>query len=237
MSLECLYLPANKDTLRTFWTNASRNINSLGVSKSSEEAGEVTWQIRTSNGVSNGTNIGTKDENHRSRYGTIIENPKSNGASDRVEFIIPADQVQANIAVKGTVGGVAGTTTSGIAVSSYAGPAPGGVLDTAVTNPADHNLILVGGPAVNRLSAQFLNVPFPSYGAASGLAAGEAMLSWKDNAGKVALVVAGWEADDTTRAAMVLRNFEAYKTQLTGKTEVKVTGSSSSPIIVSSGST
>ena len=223
---------ANKDTIRTFWTNTSRNINSLGVSKSSEEAGEVTWQIRNSNGVTNGSNIGTKDENHRSRYGVVIEDPKSEGASDRVQFMIPSDQVQANVVVKGlsAAGGTTGTST-GNALATY-DLAPSGMLDTQVTTPASYNLILVGGPAVNRLSAQFLGVTYPAYGEASGLKTGEAVLSLKDNGDKVALIVAGWEGTDTQRAAAVLKNYEAYKGKLTGA-EVKVSGTTASPTVVS----
>lgn len=208
-------------------TAAKLGFSSLGGTKSSEEGSEVRWGP-------NQDNLGTKDENHRTKYGVVVEDPKSNGASDRVELLIPGDQLQGNVVVKGTAGGTTAATTSGIAISSYIGAAPGGVLDTEVTNPADHNLILVGGPAVNSLSAQFLGVPYPSYGAASGLAEGEAILSWKDNAGKVALVVAGWESDDTRRAATVLKDYEAHLAELDGKAEVIVTGTSASPTIVSS---
>jgi len=216
-------LAANVDSINTFWENGSRNIVNLGATKSSEEAGEVQWE---------GTNIGTKDENHRSRYGVIIEDPKSNGASDRVEFMIPSDQVQANVVIKGVAGAVSGGSGgTGSAISTYAGKGPGAVKDTEVSNPSDHNLILVGGPAVNRLSAQYLGLEYPAYGAASGLSAGEAMISLKTNADNVALVVAGWEGTDTQRAARVLGDYSAYT--LTGN-EVKVTGTTSSPTVVSS---
>lgn len=225
-------LRANIDTIRTFWTNASRNINSLGASKSSEEAGEVAWLIRVSNGVSNGTNLGTKDENHRTRYGVVVKDPKSAGASDNVQFKIPSDQVQANVVVKGlSVAGGSTSASSGSALATY-DLAPSGMLDTQVTTPANYNLILVGGPAVNKLSAQFLGVTYPAYGEASGLKSGEALLSLKDNGDKVALIVAGWAGEDTQRAATVLKNYEAYKSKLMGS-EVKVSGTIASPTIVS----
>ncbi len=224
-------LISGTDHLYTYWMNASDGMQSLGVTKSSEEASETVWGY-TSPGTSF-TNIGTKDEDHRTRYGIIVKDPKSGGASDRVEFMIPGDQVQANVVVKGGVGGLSGTVSTGQALSTFAGAAPDAVLDTEVTNTADHNLILVGGPAVNRLSAQFLGLTYPAYGAASGLSPGEAILSYKANGEKAALIVAGWEAADTRRASTVLKNFDAYKSQFTG-TEVKVTGTSSSPTIVSS---
>ena len=224
-------LISGTDHLYTYWMNATDGMQSLGVTKSSEEASETVWGY-TSPGTSF-TNIGTKDEDHRTRYGIIINDPKSGGASDRAEFMVPGDQLQANVVVKGGAGGVSGTTSTGQAVSTYAGAAPTPVLDTEVTNAADHNLILVGGPAVNRLSAQFLNVVYPAFGVASGLSPNEAILSLKANGEKMALIVAGWESADTRRAGEVLKNFEAYKTQMTGM-EVKVTGTSSSPTIVSS---
>lgn len=214
-------LVANVDTIYTYWTNTTTGITQLGTTKSSEEAGEVNWE---------GTTIGTKDENHRTKYGIVIKDPKSAGASDRVEFMIPGDQVQANVVIKG----VSSTTTpggSGNALATY-DLAPSGVLDTQVTTAADNNLILVGGPAVNKLSAQFLGVTYPAYGEASGLKQGEAILSMKANGEKVALIVAGWEGEDTQRAAGVLKNYEAYKGKLMGS-EVKVTGTISSPTIVS----
>jgi len=220
-------LAADLDNIIMTWGRNAWSITSLGATADSEEAGELVWGPAQ-------TTIGTKDENLRTRYGIIIVNPENNGKNDRVTLKIPGDQVMANVVVKGTAGAVGGgTVTSGQALSSFAGAGPSPVLDTEVTNPADHNLILVGGPAVNRLSAQFLGLTYPTYGAASGLSPGEAIISLKANGAKMALIVAGWEAADTRRAAAVLKNFEAYKTQLTGN-EVKVTGTTSNPTIVSS---
>src|SRR3989338_4580605 len=216
-------LEANVDSVATFWTATVPTVTQLGATKSSEEAGEVRWQT---------TNLGTKDEDHRTKYGIVIKDPKSSGASDKVEFMIPGDQVQANVVVKGlsAVGSTTSTST-GNALATY-DLAPSGMLDTQVTTPESYNLILVGGPAVNRLSAQFLGVTYPAYGEASGLSAGEAVLSLKDNGEKVALIVAGWEGTDTQRAAVVLKNYEAYSGKLTGA-EVKVSGTTASPTIVS----
>jgi len=216
-------LAAGQDSLSTFWTATVSGVSSLGATKSSEEAGEVRWTS---------TNLGTKDEDHRGKYGVVIQDPKSNGASDKVSFLVPADQVQANVVVKGLSGvGSSVSSSTGSALATY-DLAPSGMLDTQVSTPSSYNLILVGGPAVNRLSAQFMGVSYPAYGAASGLSAGEAVLSLKDNGDKVALIVAGWEGTDTQRAAMVLKNYEAYKGKLMGA-EVKVSGTTSSPTVVS----
>src|SRR3989344_4687555 len=224
-------LTVGTDTVAIWFSRASGAISALGSTKSSEEAAEVVWDQAATHGTT--TNIGTKDENHRFSYGTIIVDPKGNGASDRELFKIPSDQVQVNVVVKPGTGATASATTSGgIAISSYA-TAPSAVLDSEVTTPADHNLVLVGGPAVNKLSAEFLGKTFPAYGEASGLKEGEAVLELKDNGGNVALIVAGWEGEDTRRAARVLQNYRAYTAQLKG-TSVKVAGTTSSPTIVTS---
>ncbi len=221
-------LAAGQDDLYMNWSRTTGGFNSLGTTQSSEEGAELRW------GPSQ-TNIGTKNTGDlRTKYGVVVKEPKSSGANDKVQLMIPSDQVQANVEVRGN-GAVSsgGVSTGGIAVASYAGPAPGAVKDTEVGSTAGQNLILVGGPAVNKLSAQFLGLQYPAYGAASGLSPGEAIISWKDNSGKAALVVAGWEGTDTQRASRVLRDYQAYKTQLMGS-EVKVTGTTSAPTVVSS---
>ncbi|MFA6889084.1 MAG: hypothetical protein WC254_06330, partial [Candidatus Woesearchaeota archaeon] len=94
------------------------------------------------------------------------------------------------------------------------------------------NQIIVGGPAVNRLAAEAVGVTYPAYGLSSGLlqGAGEAVIKLVEQGSKVAIVVAGWEAEDTQRATTVLANYANYATKLTGA-EVKVTGTISSPVI------
>ncbi len=221
-------LPATLDDLYIGnWTRTTTGVSALGATKSSEEAGEVRWSSAR-------TSLGTKDENHRTRYGIILKDQKSQGSSDRVELRVPGDQVQGNVVVKPGTGSLASAsgTSSGVAISTYA-KAPDAMLDTEVTTPADYNLILVGGPAVNKLSAQFLGKTYPAYGEDSGLKEGEAVLEIKENGANVALIVAGWAGEDTRRAAKVLQSYKAFSTQLKG-TSVKVAGTTSSPTIVTS---
>ena len=163
------------------------------------------------------TAIGTKDEDHRSRYGIIIETPKTKGAGDKVEFGIPSDFMQANVVIKGESAVVSGGSSGG----------------DVVINCRSTNLILVGGPAVNRLSAEFLGLVYPAYGADSGISSGEAIISLKDNGNKVAMIVAGYEAGDTVRASRVLRDYSAYASNLKGA-EVTVKGTTSNPTVVAS---
>ncbi len=200
------------------WGLTTYDFNRLGVTASSEEAAEFYW-LTNKAGLSN-KSIGNKDEDHRELYGIIIRDPKSQSSSDQVVIEVPGDQVQANVVVKGsasTVSGASGTIISQVAT------APKVVTANEVTSTAGKNLILVGGPCVNELTAKFLGLTFPSCGAASGLSPGEAIIKLVDNGDKVAMIIAGWERDDTRRAAAALENYKAYTGKLKG-TEVKVTG-------------
>ncbi len=63
------------------------------------------------------------------------------------------------------------------------------------------NLVLVGGPCVNSATAEWLGVPAGSCGDASGIAQDTGLIRLMESAGKTALIVAGWETEDTQRAA------------------------------------
>ena len=217
-------LAVGSDTIWSNWSLSNNDLNGLGDSATSEEAGELKWETTT---------IGTKDEDHRSRFGIIIRNPKSTGSSDKVKLDIPTDMMQANVVIKGASAKVSSGTSGGTVISAVA-TAPSAVTDDQVVDKTADNLILVGGPAVNKLSAEFMGLAYPTYGAATGLSEGEAIISLKTNGAKVAMIVAGWAAEDTQRASKVLKDYKAYATDLKGA-EVSVKGTSASPTLVASG--
>jgi len=90
-------LPDYNDNLSMIWGLVNDEFNSLGSRPSLEESIELQWT-----GTNDGTTklIGAKDEDHRSRYGIIIRDPKAHGSSDEVVLDIPGDQVQANVVIK-----------------------------------------------------------------------------------------------------------------------------------------
>ncbi|MFO8016123.1 MAG: S-layer protein [Candidatus Woesearchaeota archaeon] len=91
------------------------------------------------------------------------------------------------------------------------------------------NLIAVGGPAINKASAVLMGLDFPASGDESGIESGTAMIKLYENGDNVAMVVAGYDAEDTRRATTVMANHEDY--DLSGD-EVVVTGTSLSDITV-----
>ena len=82
------------DDIKAVWGVANGNFDKLGPTSTTEEAGELLW------GSLPTTPIGAKDEDHRTRYGIIVKNPKSNSASERVLVQIPSDQGFARISIK-----------------------------------------------------------------------------------------------------------------------------------------
>ncbi len=185
--------------------------SSLGGTVSKEEAGELHW------GKGFISHIGEKDEDHRTAYGIIIKDPKSNGGSDSVVLEIPKDQVQVNVVVKGQATTVVGGAISYVPAKIDVNP----MLDSDVTSPTAHNLVLVGGPVVNTLTASFVGSDWI-------LGSGEALIKLVTNGDKVALVIAGTDAIDTRMACKVLANYEDYNLETT---EQIITGTISAPTI------
>jgi len=165
--------------------------------------------------------------------GVILRDPDGNlQGKGSVEFSIPEEEVKANIIVSGPETTTTTQQFSSVTVNSVAGQSVI-KLDTEVTDPASRNLILVGGPAVNRLTAQAMGLNYPTTGADSGVPEGAALIRMVENAfggSNTALVVAGWDAEDTRAAASVLQNYRSYANQLDGKMEVKVSGTSVSAV-------
>ncbi|MAG20178.1 hypothetical protein CL618_01975 [archaeon] len=213
-------LADNTDDIDFLFTSsaagATGDFDALGLTASSEEANELIW------GASHMTNtsaLGTKDEDHRTAYGIIVKDPKSNGGSDQIVLEIPGDQVQANIVVKGAATTVA-KGGSGYQINPL--PSPIAVIDTQITgNENAYNVIAIGGPAVNAVAEKFLGLSADQYRAQ--YSPGEAVLKVVQNGNNVALVAAGYNADDTRRAALVLANHASFSL---GTTEQIVRGSS-----------
>ncbi len=200
------------DDLMLALKNSTTAFNGFGTTADQSEASELVWNWA----VNASKNIGTKDEDHRTLYGIVIKDPDSALGSDTLTLEVPSDQVKANIVVKGTSTSVSST----IGAASVTDTAPPMVKDSEVSVPENDNLLLVGGPVVNDLTARFI-------GSTWAYRPGEAIISVKANGAKVALVVAGTDAVDTRRAGRVLRDYQLYRTRLVGG-QVKVSGTSSS---------
>ncbi len=98
--------------------------------------------------------------------------------------------------------------------STIGGATLGDVLvkDTEISSVSSKNLVIVGGSCINSVAAKVLGVAQHTCGAAftsaTGIGSGEFLIKGVSGAyttGKIALVVAGYEAADTVNAATYLR--------------------------------
>lgn len=193
------YLADYNDNITMRWGLGSIGITELGDTASSEEADELLWN--GPGGTAEKT-IGTKDEDHRTRYGIIIRDPKSNGASDQVVLDIPANQVKANIVVKGTT---ASTSTSG-GSCTVAEINPKSMLDSEISDATAYNLIVVGGPCANSIAEDVFGVTCSDW----PYKAGEGVVKLVANGNKAAMLVAGTSALDTRRTAKAIKDYKSY---------------------------
>jgi hypothetical protein len=185
--------------------DSSENMYKLGAEEEDAEGGDVTFE---KGGASTWSNIGTEDGDLMTPYGAIIYSTETHGNNDEVRMSIPDDQVQASITIAGP-GAVTETTMDSVSINSVAGQKIIS-LDSDVSDPTATNMILVGGPAVNSLTAKALGLAFPTSGAASTVPEGAAMLKLVENAfggSNTALIVAGWEKAETAAAASVLSQY------------------------------
>lgn len=169
-----------------------------------------------------------KEENLRTKHGVILYDPKADQSGDRLRLAMPGDvnDYKANVRVARPK---EGTVEGGGVVKKAADVT---MKDSEVTDLTKYNAVVVGGPCVNKATRQLLNMAAdtPVCGTDSGLTGpGEAVVELKANGAKQALLVWGWEADDTRRAAVLLKDPTVFKQKLTeaGKsaaTQVTVKG-------------
>jgi len=182
----------------TLTNNAESIVISLGVSGTSfKQLGSIEEEAQPSDVVIGTVNIGTREDDVFTHYGTIVRDPENNADSDRVILSVPDEQVFGKVSVKG----------QGKAVDDEEVPELGGVVikDTEIASHTDKNLIIVGGSCINAEAAKLLGghacgVDFTTK---TGVAINQYIIQSfvsTYNAEKVAVVVAGYEAADTTKA-------------------------------------
>jgi len=168
--------------------NDNGSFTHLGVTSETAEDDEI--QI-------NGKPVGDEDENVLSHKGLILYNSESNAEDDEVIFGVPSEQVFATISVLGIGEDVIDETV----------PQLGSIIvkDTEVSSVANKNLIVVGGSCINTVAAKLFGVPVNTCGeaftVATGIGAGQYIIEQYTspyNSEKVALLVAGYEAAETT---------------------------------------
>jgi len=139
------------------------------------------------------------------RYGSEIKSTDPSDAPVSLEVKIPKSIVKPLVYVT-TADGVTVTTTTGGTTSL------GEILvkDTEISSVQSKNLIVVGGSCINSVAANLVGEPAcgADFTSKTGVGSGEFLIqSFGDayTSGKIALLVAGYDAADTVKASTYLR--------------------------------
>jgi len=162
-------------------------------------------------------------------WGTLVAEDSNTASQKVVTISYPKSQVYADIFVGAldsvvTQGGSNGGSATSIGSIT--------VTDAEASSMTSKNLIVVGGSCINSVAAQLLGGAFcgADFTAKTGIAEGQAMIkSFPQGTDKVALLVAGYNAADTTKAVTYLINKGADTTVGAG---VKVTAADTAVALV-----
>jgi hypothetical protein len=190
---EVAYLKvSDSDTLLNA-TAATGALEQLGATEEEAEAGDIVF---------NGTDVSTEDYDYMDHYGIKLSDGttvNSEADDDMVTLSIPEEQVYAQV-----------TVSMGAVVEDSASGASGvmTVYDNEVSSASGKNLIVIGGSCVNTVAAELLGGALcgDAFTAATGIKSGEALIQSFSRSGKTALLVAGYNAEDTTKAITYLSN-------------------------------
>jgi len=203
----------------------------LGATQSTSEADDVYVTTEGSQAAA-----GKKTQDIVDDSGMIVLSTENMGASDKVVLKVPFKDLLAKVYFgKQGSGAVAGS----ISYSSYPSiPITSSIakLDSEITaTEKAKNLITVGGSCVNKVTADALGLTYPTCGVSSTIPENKGIVKvvdspYTEGSGKVVVVVAGWEADNTRAASSVL---QLYDTKLAGVTAsaVEVTGTVGAPTV------
>jgi len=227
--------------------DSSRDIFKIGLGESGDSKIDIDAYtgINQTGGTYTGTLQQAEDGSYRygwyTNYGMFIELDEIGSGNTQNELTLTYPDEQAFGAFFVETGATTTTTATGAGVVETTTVTKidvgAAVLDTdpaVAGHETEKNLIVVGGPAINKAAAVLLGLPFPSYGAASTIPENAAIIKLVEQTdGTVAVIVAGWTADDSQRASRVLADYATYQDAgtLTG-TEVQVTGTSLTDITV-----
>ena len=123
---------------------------------------------------------------------------KPSSGQDSVKVIYHGSEVSADVYITPPEVTIGTGTEAGVMT----------VDDTEAASVAGKNLIVVGGSAINSVAAELLGGAYSDgeFPTMTGVAAGEFLIQSFDRSGKTAMLVAGFNAADTTKATTYLLN-------------------------------
>jgi hypothetical protein len=133
-----------------------------------------------------------------SALATEILHDRSDSDQKSVKFMYHGDEVEAGVYLTSADAVMMDGEDAGVMT----------VKDSEVSTVSGKNLVVVGGSAINSVAAELLGGAYSEamFTSATGVGAGEFLIQSFDRAGKTALLVAGYNAADTEKAATYLLN-------------------------------
>ncbi len=145
---------------------------------------------------------GKDDEDRKGSYGMYWSDIESQLDSDEISLNVPYEQQKAKFVVTSKASSVSSGSEGGMYEEVQPIGVGLGMLDTdAGASLGDKSMIVVGGPSVNTVAMELMGNP-TSEQIQETFTEGKAMIKWYDD--QMAMLVAGWGADDTHHAAQVL---------------------------------
>jgi len=138
-------------------------------------------------------------------WGTMVSTDRGASSAKKVTISYPDEQVYALVSI-----GAPGSSVGVVGGSSGAQLGEVLAMDSEVSSVSSKNLIVVGGSCINSVAANLVGQAYcgSAWTTATGVGSGQFLIqSFADKytAGKIALLVAGYEAADTINAATYLR--------------------------------
>ena len=137
-------------------------------------------------------------------YGSLVERDTSTGTNNYVKVMYPEEEMTVNVLVTSAGTSISvGSSTGGnvVALGKVS------VKDSDIASVQAKNLIVVGGSCINSVSANLLGFSSPTCGAdftaKAGVSSGQFLIGVYNSpytTGKIAMLVAGYDAADTTSA-------------------------------------
>jgi len=205
--------------------------NALGSSVSSTENTYLTYGLAATNDTSaliiayGGTTPKARSGGFTSDYGTKFVSADIT----QVVLDIPKSQTYGDLLLGREAGAVTGEVETKTPIQITFDVAK---LDTEIADPSalTTDVVVMGGPAVNRLAAQLLDKTYPAKGAESGIPENAALIQVFQDAfgsGHVAVLIAGWEAEHTDLAVAAIQAGKVTQAE----TAVKVSGTVAAPTV------
>ncbi len=171
--------------------------------------------------IGGGSDSNDDDQVYMTFFGTYIKHDLEN--KRKIEIAYPYEEAIGNVFISKVGADVTTTTASGESVVIQRISVGATKLASEVSDVKAQDAILVGGPCANAAAADAMGNPADC---AAGFEEGKGLIQLVEHSnGKVAMIVAGYSADDTRNAATVIANYADYA--LSGaKMEVSKVGAS-----------